>query len=602
MTNLDVLRTAETSTAPGQDAVPAGAPTDVLYVQERFPVLSETFVVSEIEQLRDWGVRVSVATSRFPAREWGPDRSLDADGGHVHTGVAAHLHWLVRAPRRYVAYLGVLARAPLSDKPFVLLAPGVARVAAARGVQHVHTHFAFRAASVALGVATLLGRPRTVTTHANDIFVGTGRLRARLAGARVLTISKYNQAILGQLDIPSRVNHCGVDGARLPRASADVDERTTDLLFVGRMVAKKGPLDFLDMVRVLQTRGAGELRVRMVGDGPLRARAEAYAAQHSLPVEFTGALAPGETLAQIQRARVLCLPCRRAEDGDLDGIPVVLMEAMSAGTSVVSTKVSGIPELVGTDAGWLVDADGDGLAAALADAVLEALDPAAARTRSARAVERIHAGFTLEAQARGVLEEAGQAATRAASPEATLGARRRRVGQLVATALYLGFARHLPWGPRPGGGVAKRIRRALAERMLDECGEQVNVEHGAWFGSGRGIRLGDRSDLGMDALIMGPLTVGADVMMGPRCVLISLGHATHETRRPMNRQGFVPPRPIVIEDDVWIGAGVTVLPGVRVGRGSVVGAGSTVTKDVPPWSVAAGNPARVVRQRKGSEP
>ena len=174
--------------------------------------------------------------------------------------------------------------------------------------------------------------------------------------------------------------------------------------------------------------------------------------------------------------------------------------------------------------------------------------------------------------------------------------------RFLSTAVYLGVARHLPWGPRPGGGLAKRFRRFLAERMLDECGQDVNVEHGAWFGSGKGIRLGDRSDLGMDALIMGPLTVGADVMMGPRCVLISDNHATSDTGRPMNRQGYVPSRAIVVEDDVWIGAGVTILPGVRVGRGSVVGAGAVVTKDVPAWSVAAGNPARVVRTRTRSEP
>jgi maltose O-acetyltransferase len=180
------------------------------------------------------------------------------------------------------------------------------------------------------------------------------------------------------------------------------------------------------------------------------------------------------------------------------------------------------------------------------------------------------------------------------------GGRRPGAARLLSTAVYLGLARHLPWGPRPGGAVAKRIRRFLARRMLDECGAEVNVEHGAWFGSGRGIRLGDRSDLGMDALIMGPLTVGADVMMGPRCVLISDSHAIGDTGRPMNRQGFVPARPIVVEDDVWIGAGVTILPGVRIGRGSVIGAGSVVAKDVPPWSVAVGNPARVVRQRQRS--
>lgn len=188
------------------------------------------------------------------------------------------------------------------------------------------------------------------------------------------------------------------------------------------------------------------------------------------------------------------------------------------------------------------------------------------------------------------------------STQLLAGRRRMRVGRLASTAAYLGLARHLPWGPRPGGATAKRIRRFLVEQMLDECGRDVNVEHGAWFGSGRGIRLGDRSDLGMDCLVMGPLSIGADVMMGPRCVLISNSHAIGDTQRPMNRQGFVAARPIVIEDDVWIGAGVTILAGVTVRRGSVVGAGSVVTKDVPAWVVVAGNPARVVRERQRRTP
>jgi maltose O-acetyltransferase len=169
--------------------------------------------------------------------------------------------------------------------------------------------------------------------------------------------------------------------------------------------------------------------------------------------------------------------------------------------------------------------------------------------------------------------------------------------RMVAAAMYLGFARHLPWSPRPGGAVSRRIRAVLARQMLDECGRDVNVEHGAWFGSGRGIRLGERSDLGMDSLIIGPLAVGRDVMMGPRCILLASSHAFASVDLPMNAQGFVEDRPIVIEDDVWVGAGVVVLPGVRIGTGSIVGAGSVVTKDVPPWTVVAGNPARAVRSR-----
>ncbi|MGI4893878.1 MAG: acyltransferase [Janthinobacterium lividum] len=177
-----------------------------------------------------------------------------------------------------------------------------------------------------------------------------------------------------------------------------------------------------------------------------------------------------------------------------------------------------------------------------------------------------------------------------------------RLRRLVAAAVYLGLTRHLPWSPRPGGRMARRLRALTARGMLDKCGVDVNVEHGAWFGSGKGIELGDRSDLGMDSLIIGPVQVGRDVMMGPRCILLASSHEIASVDVPMNTQGFRPDRPIVIEDDVWIGAGCIILPGRRIGTGSVVGAGSVVVSDVPPWSVVAGNPARVVKERRSGDP
>jgi maltose O-acetyltransferase len=175
--------------------------------------------------------------------------------------------------------------------------------------------------------------------------------------------------------------------------------------------------------------------------------------------------------------------------------------------------------------------------------------------------------------------------------------RPRSLSRAFAAAVYLAFARHLPWSPRPGGRIARRLRARLASHMLDYCGDDVNVEHGAWFGSGRGVRLGDRSDIGMDALVIGPIDIGRDVMMGPRCILLADSHETSALDVPMNRQGFKEPRPIVIEDDVWLGGGVVILPGRRIGSGSIVGAGSVVAHDVPPRAVVAGNPAVVVRMR-----
>jgi maltose O-acetyltransferase len=185
-------------------------------------------------------------------------------------------------------------------------------------------------------------------------------------------------------------------------------------------------------------------------------------------------------------------------------------------------------------------------------------------------------------------------------PDETGAGMNKRIKRLIASSLYLLLARHMPWSPRPGGRIARSARGRLARYMLDYCGADVNVEHGAWFGSGLGVRLGDRSAIGMDALVMGPVIIGNDVMMGPRCILISSTHEFTDMDSPMTAQGFRPDKPIVIEDDVWIGAGVTILPGRRLKRGCIVGAGSVVTKDVVEYEIVGGNPAVAVGSRSGS--
>nr|WP_201776017.1 DapH/DapD/GlmU-related protein [Leptolinea tardivitalis] len=87
-------------------------------------------------------------------------------------------------------------------------------------------------------------------------------------------------------------------------------------------------------------------------------------------------------------------------------------------------------------------------------------------------------------------------------------------------------------------------------------------------------------------------------MMAIGCIIYSQYHCFDLLDRPMVEQGFYDAGPITIEDDVWIGARVTILAGVTIGTGSIIGAGSVVTKDVPRYSIVAGNPAKVIRYRK----
>jgi maltose O-acetyltransferase len=138
--------------------------------------------------------------------------------------------------------------------------------------------------------------------------------------------------------------------------------------------------------------------------------------------------------------------------------------------------------------------------------------------------------------------------------------------------------------------------------MFASCGVKVNVEHGALINSGADITIGDNSGIGLNAFIAGPLVIGSNVLMGPNCTFLATNHVTTRTDIPMLGQGDEPARPPVIDDDVWIGANVTVLPGRRIGKGSIVAAGAVVASDVPPYSVVGGNPARVIKMRIESQP
>lgn len=178
----------------------------------------------------------------------------------------------------------------------------------------------------------------------------------------------------------------------------------------------------------------------------------------------------------------------------------------------------------------------------------------------------------------------------------------RRAADGLRYVLYYGLATRLPRSYGVGGPLAARLRRALVTPLLARAGEDVNIEAGAVFGSGAQIVLGARSGLGVDADIHGPVTIGDDVMMGPRCTILTRNHRIDDVTVPMNQQGFGDYHPVVIEDDVWIGANVTIMPGVRVGTGSVLAAGAVVAHDVPPFSIVGGVPAKVLRDRREALP
>lgn len=148
--------------------------------------------------------------------------------------------------------------------------------------------------------------------------------------------------------------------------------------------------------------------------------------------------------------------------------------------------------------------------------------------------------------------------------------------------------------------ISMKIRCFLTKGFVEYCGENVNIEQGAHFN--HELHIGNNSGIGKNCYISGKIFIGNDVMMGPDCIMYSYSHEHGSINMPMNLQGFENETPVIIGNDVWIGARVIVLPGVHVGNHCILGAGAVVTKNVPDYAIVGGNPAKIIRYRNGGRP
>lgn len=166
---------------------------------------------------------------------------------------------------------------------------------------------------------------------------------------------------------------------------------------------------------------------------------------------------------------------------------------------------------------------------------------------------------------------------------------------------YVAIAKKLPRSySRFGGRYYKAIRYLICKRLLAQCGDGANIESGADFGFGDTVWVGNNSDIGIDCQLWGEVHIGDDSFMGPEVIVRTVSHAFDRSDIPIRLQGSRPIQPVWIGKDCWIGTRAILLPGVRIGDHSIVGAGAVVTKDVEPWAIVGGNPAKLIRFRKVS--
>ena len=161
----------------------------------------------------------------------------------------------------------------------------------------------------------------------------------------------------------------------------------------------------------------------------------------------------------------------------------------------------------------------------------------------------------------------------------------------LCEALYT-VANHLPSSLSRFGKQYKKIRERLAKGFIAYCGDNVNIEPHTTFNLA--LQIGDNSG----KRTVCDIRIGNNVMMGTNCIIYTRNHVFARIDIPMCQQGFSEVKPVIIKDDVWIGGRVTILPGVTIGEGCVLAAGTVVTKSTPPYSVVGGNPAKVIKYRK----
>lgn len=378
--------------------MPRSEPLRVGYVVKRYPRYSETFIVNEILAHE----RAGMALHIFAVRR--------VNEPHFQSLLAE-----VRSPVTYIS-----DSAPKADVVWATLrqgkavlpslwttlgrmdVPQIANVHQAvllaiemrkHGIEHLHAHFGTIATTIARLAARFAGIGYSFTAHAKDIFhaeVDRDALRDKLRdAAAVVTVSDFNRAWLreqyGAAAADVRRIYNGLDLVAFGFSSPG--ERPREILAVGRLVEKKGFDTLIEACAVLRARGVA-FHCTIIGDGLLRDTLAALIARHGLAeaVTLAGPRPQSEVIAALKHAAVFAAPCVVAADGDRDGLPTVVVEAMALGTPCVTTAVTGLSEVVRDGDTGLVVAQR--APEALADALARMLDDRALRIRLAEEARR----------------------------------------------------------------------------------------------------------------------------------------------------------------------------------------------------------------------
>ena len=342
-----------------------GKTPSITYIVGTYPGLTTTFIDREVTALRGMGVQLRILSIRQPWTKLSAEQeALRKDVTYLLPVkwlplIISHLIYALTKPKRFFSMLVYLLTRPhpsLRARLMTLIhfVEGVYAAYMLRHTpgQHLHAHFIDRAATVAMVASRLLGIPYSVTAHASDIYVNPVLLKEKLANAKFAsTCTAYNRSYLSQFgkDLFNHKLLCIYHGLELERYVNKQQPRLGRpvILSVGQLQERKGLSYLVEACGVLRDRGI-PFECRIIGEGPLRSTLQNQIQRLGLQdsVHLLGALPHEEVIVQYQEATVFALPAILGKDGDRDGIPNVILEALSMGLPVVSTAHSGIPEVI----------------------------------------------------------------------------------------------------------------------------------------------------------------------------------------------------------------------------------------------------------------
>lgn len=341
---------------------------NIAYLAPEIPALSATFVYQEILQLEEMGLKIYPVSIHRPINKaigTQLDR-LEERTFYLYEQTSAkviilNIFLLFLFPVRYFSTLatvltdvinvGILSHVGRGLLYRFFIAAGLVNFLRKNNIGHIHSNFAHIPTDITMYAAALHGVTYSFNSHANDLFERGWLLKEKIARAKfAVTISEFNKQFLvekGAEEEKIKVIHCGVNVDNFSDRGEKKISTPPVLGTLGRMVEKKGFDVLISACDELKRKGV-EYKLQIAGGGPLKESFENLTDSLDLSnnIDFIDSISHENVPEWIKSLDVFVLPCKQDKNGDMDGIPVVLMEAMLSGVPVITTRISGIPELV----------------------------------------------------------------------------------------------------------------------------------------------------------------------------------------------------------------------------------------------------------------